>query len=144
MRKTETITIQREGRDKGKVFKITEMPAAQAEKWALRAFFALANTGVELPEGLEESGMAGLAAIGLQALGKVPYEAAEPLLDDLMACVQHIPDPSKPEVVRGLIDEDIEEVATRLELKKSVWELHTGFFSLGGNSTSDPQTSNDA
>lgn len=140
MRKTETITIEREGRDKGKQFKLTEMSAAQAERWALRAFFALANTGVELPEDMAESGMAGIAAVGLSALGKVPFEQAEPLLDEIMGCVQIVPDPSKPHVVRALIDEDIEEVATRLELRKAVWDLHTGFFSLGGLSTSESQS----
>lgn len=140
MRKTETITIEREGRDKGKQFKLTEMSAAQAERWALRAFFALANTGVELPDDMADSGMAGIAAVGLSALGKVPFEQAEPLLDEIMGCVQIVPDPSKPHVVRALIDEDIEEVATRLELRKAVWDLHTGFFSLGGLSTSESQS----
>lgn len=140
MRKTETITIEREGRDKGKQFKLTEMSAAQAERWALRAFFALANTGVELPDDMADSGMAGIAAVGLSALGKVPFEQAEPLLDEIMGSVQIVPDPSKPHVVRALIDEDIEEVATRLELRKAVWDLHTGFFSLGGLSTSESQS----
>ena len=41
-RKVEYITIDQEGRDQGKTFKITEMPALKAEKWATRAFLALA------------------------------------------------------------------------------------------------------
>lgn len=129
MRKTQTLTIDAEGRDKGKVFKLTEMPAAQAERWAMRAFFALMNTGVDIPDGLEEAGVAGLASIGLQALGRVPYAQAEPLLAEMLDCVQIIPDPGKPNVVRKLFDEDIEEVKTRLELRRAVWNLHTDFFS---------------
>lgn len=132
MRKTETITIEREGRDQGKTFKITEMGAAQAERWAMRAFFALMNTGIEIPEDIADSGMAGVAAMGLSALQKVPYEMAEPLLDEMLECVQIMPDPSKPAVIRALMDEDIEEVATRLDLRKAVWDLHTAFFTAAG------------
>jgi len=128
MRKTAIVTIEAEGRDKGKCFLLTEMSAADAERWALRAFFALMNTGVQIPADIAESGMAGIASMGIQALGKLPYEAAEPLLEDMFACVQIIPDPSKKNVARFLLDEDIEEVATRLQLRKEVFDLHTGFF----------------
>ncbi|HET8700174.1 MAG TPA: hypothetical protein VFL97_00705 [Nitrococcus sp.] len=141
MRKTQTITIDAEGRDKGKVFKLTEMPAAQAERWAMRAFFALMNTGVNIPDGLEEAGLAGLASIGLQALGRVPYAQAEPLLAEMLDCVQIIPDPAKPNVVRKLFDEDIEEVKTRLELRRAVWSLHTDFFSPAAPSNLTAKTS---
>jgi len=142
MRKTEKVTIDAEGRDKGKVFQVTEMSAVAAEQWAMRAFFALANTGVELPEDIAETGMAGMASVGLQALGKIPYEAAEPLLADMFDCVEIIPDPSKPNVTRKPMDEDFEEVRTRLTLRKAVWDLHTGFFSQGDPLTSASQTSN--
>lgn len=128
MRKTSTLTIDREGRDKGKTFVLTEMSAADAERWALRAFFALMNTGVEIPADIAESGMAGIASMGLQAIGKLPYEAAEPLLADMWDCVQIMPDPAKKNVVRDLIEQDIEEVATRLEIRKAVFDLHTDFF----------------
>jgi hypothetical protein len=42
-------------------------------------------------------------------------------------CVQIMPDPSKPHVVRALIEQDIEEVATRLKIRGEIWKLHTGF-----------------
>lgn len=128
MRKTETITIDTEGRDKGKVFLITEMAADPAERWAIRAFFALMNTGVDLPDDIADQGMAGIAAIGLKALGMLPFEAAEPLLAEMWTCVQIVPDPAKPGLVRKLIPEDIEEVGTRVQLRKAVFGLHTGFF----------------
>ncbi len=128
MRKTETVTIDTEGRDKGKVFLITEMAADPAERWAIRAFFALMNTGVDLPDDIADQGMAGIAAIGLKALGMLPFEAAEPLLAEMWTCVQIIPDPGNPGLVRKLIPEDIEEVGTRIQLRKAVFGLHTGFF----------------
>ncbi len=128
MRNTETITIVGDNRDQGKAFLLTEMSAAAAERWATRAFFALMNTGVEIPEDIANAGMAGIASLGVQAFGKLPYEAAAPLLEDMWGCVQIIPDPTKPNVVRALIDEDIEEVSTRLQLRKAIFNLHTRFF----------------
>jgi hypothetical protein len=130
MRKTLTYTVADEGRDKSKVFLITEMSAAEAEDWALQAFFAIMNAGIEIPDSIAEMGFAGIAAIGLKALGKVPFYMADPLLKKVMDCVTVIPDASKPSVVRALIDSDIEEAATRLKLKKAVFDLHTSFLKL--------------
>jgi hypothetical protein len=139
MRKTSIVTIEAEGRDKGKMFLLTEMGAVQAEKWALRLFFALMNTGVEIPPDIAELGMAGIASMGLQALSKLPYDAAEPLLDDMWACAQIIPDPSKKNVARFLMDDDIEEIGTRIFLRKEIFDLHTGFFTSAASSTSAPE-----
>jgi hypothetical protein len=52
---------------------------------------------------------------------------AEPLLDELLTCVEFMPDPARPEVVRSLIDDDIEEVATIFKLQKEVLALHVDF-----------------
>jgi len=128
MRKTLTVTIDKEGRDKGKVFELTEMSAVDSERWAIRCLFALMNAGVEIDEEAD-LGMESLVALGLNALSKIKYEDAEPLLDTMLGCVKVIPDPNNPSVVRGLFDSDIEEVSTRLRLRKEVWGLHTGFFS---------------
>ena len=43
-------TVTDEGRDNGKVFVLTEMPASRAESWAMRALLALMAGGVEVPE----------------------------------------------------------------------------------------------
>lgn len=128
MRKTSTVTITSEGRDKGKAFLITEMSAVQAERWATRAFFALMNAGAEIPPDIAEAGMAGIAKMGLQAFSKLPYEATENLLLEMMGCVQYIPDPTKPSVVRYWMNEDVEEVMTLFLLRKEIIDLHTGFF----------------
>jgi len=130
-RKTKTVTIDGGGgRDAGKVFLLTELPASQAERWATRALMAMARSGVDIPENLENAGIAGLATLGVRALAAMPYDEAEVLLAAMMACVQVIPDPSRPAVVRALIEDDIEEVGTRMLLRGEVIELHTGF-SLG-------------
>lgn len=125
-RKTKEFTIDNpDSRDHGKVFWLEEMSAAQAEKWAYRAFLALAKSGIELPEDVENAGLAGIATMGLQALSGLPWADAEPLLDEIMQCVQIKPNQS---VTRPLVEEDIEEPLTLMLLKKEVFTLHVGFF----------------
>mgnify|MGYP000555989913 FL=1 len=126
-RNTANYTVTDEGRDQGKVFVLTEMPASRAESWAMRALLALMAGGVEVPEGFERMGMAAMAEIGIKALAGLKWEVAEPLLAEMWECVQIMPDPSKPHVVRALIEQDIEEVATRLKIRGEIWKLHTGF-----------------
>jgi hypothetical protein len=129
-RKVEKLTMpDTAGRDAGKTFVLTEMAADQGERWALRALLALTNTGVELPDGAAESGFAGIAAAGLQALGKLPYEVLDPLLTDMWACVKYEHKPGAPlqSIIEGE-NSQIEEVATRFELRLAVLKLHMGFF----------------
>lgn len=126
-RKVSIYTVQDAGRDLGKVFQLREMPCSQAEKWALRVFLAVASNGIELPEGAETSGFAGIAAMGLSLIGKLPYDQAEPLLDEMFTCIQIMPNPGDRNVVRSLIDDDIEEVKTRIKLRVEVFKLHADF-----------------
>ena len=124
-RKSITLTISEEGRDKGKVFQITEMPGSKAEKWALRALLALAKSGVEIPEDAMDSGVAALLGIGIKALLRVNFVDAEPLLDELFDCVKFVP---SQDITRILVEDDTEEIATRIKLRKEVIVLHMSFF----------------
>ena len=124
MRKTKIITIDKEGRDKGKIFLITEMSATEGESWAGRALFAALNAGAEIPEEIVGAGLAGVAYLGIKAFSKVPFEAAEPLFREMMDCVQF----SFKGGTRKLIEDDIEEISTRLILRKEVMKLHLDFF----------------
>ena len=132
-RKVVTVTIPQEGRDKGKAFLLTEMSASQAEKWALRALLALSRAGFEIPDGA--AGMAGIAQVGFQAFGRVDFHDAEPLLDEMFTCLKCVPDPNKPEITRPLVDDDIEEVQTRIYLRGEIFRLHVDFSKLAGQST---------
>ena len=93
MRRHSVFTATR-GRDAGKHYLIVEKPAMESEWWALRAFLALAKNGVEVPEGLQSMGMAGIAQIGIQSLAKLDPVDAKPLLDDMMQCVSFVNNPS--------------------------------------------------
>ena len=134
MIKSKIVTINDDGQDKK--FLITRMSASATEDWAIETFFALANAGVEIPEAnagveipeeISDMGFAGIARIGLQALGKVSYEKAKPLLDKMMSCVQAIPNPDDERVVRQLVDSDIQDFRNRLKLRKEVFSLHVDF-----------------
>lgn len=121
-------TVVSEGRDKGKEFFIKEMAASQAEWWAIRAGLAMAKNGVNLPENFSDMGMAGMAKVGLEMIAQISPDEARPLLDELMKCIQAVPDPSNKNIKRPLIDDDTEEVMTRLKLRSEVFKLHVDFF----------------
>jgi hypothetical protein len=129
MRRTKIFTVvseDPENRDKGKNFLLTEMSAVQAEKWAARALLALLKSGIELPENAASAGLAGVAAVGIKAFGSIPWELAEPLLDEMMSCVRFIP-PAKNVEPMALLPDMIEEVTTLLSIRKELLELHLGF-----------------
>lgn len=127
-RKVVTFTVKSKGRDLGKSFVLTEMSAAQAEKWAARAMLAMMRGGVQIPDNIVEMGFAGLAVVGLKSMENMPWELAEPLMDEMWGCVAYIPDAGKPEVVRKVIDDDIEEVKTRFDIRREILKLHIDFF----------------
>jgi hypothetical protein len=137
-RKTLRYTVADAGRDSGKVFVLTEMPASQAERWGTRALMGMVKGGAQVPdEFVEIGGMAGLAAMaGLgrrmiafiaSAFASMPFDLAEPLLDEMMGCVQSQPNPADPRITRVLTESDIEEVQTRLKLRAEVLKLHLDF-----------------
>jgi len=146
MRRTKVVTITSEGRDHGKSFLITEMPSFQGERWAYRALLALSRGGFELPPGIFDAGMAGLAPIvpyllvvGFRALHAARWEELEALLEEMMQCVQFKPaDPQLlPQPLRNDATCQIEEIRTRVELRKEVLMLHVDPFVLAAFQTSE-------
>lgn len=131
-RKEKVVIIDAQNRDQGKHFLLTEMSARQGEAWGMRALLALAASGVQIPEDIMGAGLAGIAFLGVQALGGVNYVTVEPLLEEMMAQVQAIPDPSRGHVRRALVDDDTEEISTRLYLRRCILELHVDFFTDAG------------
>lgn len=127
-RKEIYFTVEDKGRDMGKVFFIREMAASQAEWWAIRAGLAMAKNGVNLPDNFSDMGMAGMAKVGLEMVAQISPDEARPLLDELMKCIQAVPDPANQSIKRALIDDDTEEVMTRLKLRSEVFKLHVDFF----------------
>lgn len=140
-RKTLRVTVTDEGRDKGKTFVLTELPADQAERWFIRALLGLAQSGAEISPETMAGGAAAFASLGIQALGGIAWPTLEPLLDEMLDCVQCVPpDPRYPaQSISPGINSQIEEVRTRFLLRVAVLELHIGFSLPGDTPTSGLQ-----
>lgn len=128
-RKTTIYTVTSEDRDIGKKYLITEMPASRAEKWAARAFLAMAHSGIEIPANIMDAGFAGLALMGLRSLAGVNFDEAEPLLDEMMTCAKFLPNGMPIESARVINEEygDVEEPSTLVKLRAEVFKLHINF-----------------
>lgn len=127
-RRTKVFKIEDDkSRDYGREYLLTEMPADNAEWWAFRVLQALLGADADIDL---NAPLAQLARQGLGALGKLSPDLARPLLDEMIACVRvKLPNSNES---RELLPGDIEEVKTRIMLRKEIFELHIGFFELGG------------
>lgn len=126
-----------QGRDKGKIFKLTEMDCAKAEELALRVTFLLERSGIELPPEVQGTGVLAVAAAGYKAFFQhCSYEDVKPILDEMWKCVQIVPPNGNRELAREPMPSDIEEVSTRLMLRKEVFKLHVDFSTGDEDSTS--------
>jgi hypothetical protein len=134
MRETKTVSVPdfpgTRNRDRGRLFKITEWPAARAEHWGMRMILAANKGAGALPLDLAGIGMEGIAILGINTFlrGQIGDDTLIPLLDELLECVELIRDPAKPHIVSKIaLDEDIEEVPTRMWLRGEVLSLHLNF-----------------
>lgn len=136
-RKVEHVVIEAEGRDKGKTFILTEMPAIAGERWATQALSLMSNAGQTVPRGAADAGMAGLATV---ALGALPSLKAlqDPSLDAWWDTVQyqHAPNQMPQKLFPGAACQ-IEEISTVGQLRMKVLEMHVGFFLPASPSTTE-------
>lgn len=112
-RKVEKVVIEAEGRDQGKTFVITEMPATLGKKWIMKLYSRAA-------EAEAESKTANMLAL-----------MDQPELEEWRNCVKF--QPANPKLLPMAIfwDKDsmqIEEIATVGFLQGKVLEMHTSFF----------------
>lgn len=141
-RRTLKVTIEttdEDNRDRGKVFMITEASARTAEDWAARAFLLAAGAGVDIPEEVARNGIAGMAALATSDAGaalfrQLSWSDIKPLAEEMLSCVSIQPNPAVP-FFRALVDDDIEEISTLLNLRRSIVELHARFLKAGSPST---------
>lgn len=132
-RRDKLVKIEAAGRDRDKVFRIVEMPSDAACEWFDRAAQLIGRGGANVPAELFEHGPAGFVVLSmgavLAAIGKAPYAEVKPLMDELMGCVVSLSSPgaaadlTNPAMISG----QIEEVATRYQLREEVLSLHLGF-----------------
>jgi len=127
-RKTARVTIDADGRDKGKTFVVTELPALDIERWTVRLVLALGKNGVNLPGVQADSGFAGIAGVLWALLAQVSPEEAETLMATMLEGLKI----DEGKIVRELVTDDIEEPETLLQLRMAWVDLHSGFFAKGG------------
>lgn len=138
-RKQKTVEIATAGRDKGKIFVVTEMPAVAAWHWGIKLLAVIRSLGATISEDAAKSGMAGVA----QASGNItPAQLIEAMQDESLAawwdCVRYQHDPEHaPQIIKQGVNCPIDEVLTCTELAWAVVTLHTGFFSTEKDSISD-------
>lgn len=150
-RKEKDLLIE-SGRDKGKTFRITEMPVTRADKWANTALLAMLRGGVDVggvnfgliadtigvgdaPKIDPMGGMLELARITIAGLGNVTETVGQELLDQLINdCAQVI---SSGGVVRQMlsVDDEIEDLKTLWMLRKESFLLHIDFLADGSSQT---------
>lgn len=129
MRKEIEVTIE-EGRDAGKKFKITEMPAFQMDRWATRALIALGKS--------QKGGIAALGTMNVQdiisAFTELEFEKAEPLLQELLECCAFIKDGTSVQMKKEFVDGVVEDWTTLFRLRVESLKLNLGFFEQGDGS----------
>lgn len=137
MRKSKEIVL--EDRGNKLTFYIEEMPATQLESWIMRAFTVLAGAGADVPflktyaQGAGKEQPQGNAdeepATWLQALARVDYDKAKPLLDELFSCVWKVNGAARERMDdTALVNATIEDVRTLFALRLEVLKLNFGFF----------------
>ena len=129
MRKTKEIKIE-EGRDAGKVFIITEMPALQMDKWATRALNAIGKG--------KEGGVMALLALGvpemINAFMEADYDKIGPLFKEMLECCAFKKDNTTVVLKEEFVDDIIEDWNTIANLRIEAIKLNLGFFLEGDGS----------
>lgn len=131
---TDHVIYHVENRDEGKLYVIEELAARPARYWAVKAFSALLNAGVKVPDEIAQAGMAGLSIVFqnplllFNSISNVQSDAVNALLDELLTCVKIVRDKRHPEMAFDMVaEDDIEEVTTQFTLAREVFKLHINF-----------------
>lgn len=135
--KTKTVTIEFEGKDKGKSFLITEMPLIQADRWAwglghgmLQGGLKGADIDVNKLDFKTNGGILEFAKLGVSALGGIDEDKLFRLLDELTEnCIQIIPSNG---IARSIVDGDIASIKTLNYLRIQAIDVHIDFLKEGG------------
>jgi hypothetical protein len=124
MLKTKEVTITAEGRDKGRKYLLTEMPALQAERWARHAIMAMSREDLNIRAEVAALGMYGFILGGMQALAAGDVDAVDKLMDEMLPQIKIV----EEKITRPLQgDGDFWEISTIKTLRQELIELHLGF-----------------
>lgn len=125
------------GRDEGKRFQITEMPALKADEWAHKLLEQASRSGVDLKNvdvlNLDTKSMAGMIEIGAAVftiLGRIDHEISREMKFDLLdTCVRIIPTEGEPRMC--LWDDEIKDFQNFTLLAAQAIGIHIDFLQQG-------------
>lgn len=123
MRESKTITLK-DG-ERGITFEIKPMSAIKAERWLIRAAFALGGGLSSLTSNADSAEI-------VKALSAVDYEKVAPLWDELLTCCQIRQGGATIPVDPQTLDGKIDYPTTIFLLKVAVVQANFGFFGNGG------------
>lgn len=135
------VKIEGKSRDNGLKFEITEMPLADADRWARRVALAMMRSGTrmtnsDLMDLKTTAGILEIAKFGITAFGYMDEDLAIELTDELIdKCVKIIPSSGEP---RDIVEGDIKSISTMMRLRLEAFGVHNDFLELGDLSNSAP------
>lgn len=138
MRKEVTVTFD----DRGKklTFIVREMSARNLERWGLRtALLLVGAAGSDASKILQGNPLEELGKFfkehGVEAIARLDYDKAEPLLDELLGCCSRVIGNAEEKLTPENVDACIEDASTLLKLR---WEaLCVNFSFLSEDAPSD-------
>lgn len=126
MRKTEILKLIDDGAER--TFRITQMPATKAERWANRAAFLLMGAGKEFNSFKKDPKIEDIVKV----FSNIDYEKVEPLYNELIECCTYLPDGNVNGAGIGCtqetIDAQIIEPLNLYRLRVAVLKLNFAFF----------------
>ena len=123
MREAKTITLQ-DGERKF-TFTIKPMSALKAERWLIRAAFALGGGLSSLTKDADATEI-------VKALSSVDYDKVAPLWDELLSCCEIVQGGATIPVDADTLDGKIDYPTTVFLLKAAAVQANFGFFGKGG------------
>ena len=127
-RKTATIVIDADNRDKGQTYIVTEMNAVDGAKLSFQLFQLLASAGVDIDiQAIQEKGVSEVLGILMRVISQVPPEEFDMYRETLMKCVQW-QNPQNATIKRALVPSDVEEISTIYRLMMKALEVTVGGF----------------
>jgi hypothetical protein len=134
MRQTKIVSMIDDGREV--IFKIKQMPATKAERFTNRVLALLAGSaaGIDV-KGLQRQLKSEKQEGGLQEIAnlltKLNYEKVEPLYNELIECVEHVPDSNNHNFTVPCTQESIDSIISDFrnlyKLRFEVLKLNYGF-----------------
>ena len=133
MRKTEIIKLVDDGKEL--TFRITQMPATKAERWANKAMFLLIGAGKDIKKNAKIEDV-------IKVVASIDYDKAEPLYNELIECCTFLPDGNANGAGIGCtqdtIDAQIIDPRNLYKLRMASAKLNFSFF-MSALQSQDPK-----